>query len=167
PAADTLLIADDSRALALAGIMGGEDSGITLDTADLFLESAFFAPDAIAGRARQYNFGSDASHRFERGVDFELPRRAIERATRLILDLCGGAAGPVVEAVSEAHLPVRAPVALRPQRARRVLGLEIDDNAMAELLERVHLEVRRDGECLSVVPPSCRFDIAIDADLNE
>ncbi|AUN94604.1 phenylalanine--tRNA ligase subunit beta [Pseudazoarcus pumilus] len=167
PAADTLLIADDSRALALAGIMGGEDSGITLDTADLFLESAFFAPDAIAGRARQYNFGSDASHRFERGVDFELPRRTIERATRLILDLCGGAAGPVVEAVSEAHLPVRAPVALRPQRARRVLGLEIDDNAMAELLERVHLEVRRDGECLSVVPPSWRFDIAIEADLIE
>ena len=167
PAADTLLIADDSRALALAGIMGGEDSGITLDTADLFLESAFFAPDAIAGRARQYNFGSDASHRFERGVDFELPRRAIERATRLILDLCGGAAGPVVEAVSEAHLPVRAPVALRPQRARRVLGLEIDDNAMAELLESVHLEVRRDGECLSVVPPSWRFDIAIEADLIE
>ncbi len=167
PAADTLLIADEARALALAGIMGGEESGITLDTTDLFLESAFFAPNAIAGRARQYNFSSDASHRFERGVDFELPRRAIERATRLILDLCGGAAGPVVEAVSETHLPVRAPVALRPQRARRVLGLEIDDNAMAELLERVHLEVRRDGECLSVVPPSWRFDIAIEADLIE
>lgn len=167
PAADTLLIADDSRALALAGIMGGEDSGITLDTTDLFLESAFFAPEAIAGRARQYNFSSDASHRFERGVDFELPRRAIERATRLIVDLCGGCAGPVVEAVSETHLPVRAPVALRPQRARRVLGLDIDDTAMVKLLERVHLQVRRDGECLSVVPPSWRFDIAIEADLIE
>ncbi|MBA4742997.1 MAG: phenylalanine--tRNA ligase subunit beta, partial [Azoarcus sp.] len=167
PAADTLLIADESRALALAGIMGGEESGITLDTTDLFLESAFFAPDAIAGRARQYNFSSDASHRFERGVDFELPRRAIERATRLILDLCGGSVGPVVEAVSEPHLPVRASVALRPQRARRVLGLDIDDAAMAKLLERVHLEVRREGDCLSIIPPSWRFDIAIEADLIE
>ena len=100
PAVDTLLIADESRALALAGIMGGEESGITLDTTEVFLESAFFAPDAIAGRARSYGFSSDASHRFERGVDFELARIAIERATRLILDICGGEAGPVEEAVA-------------------------------------------------------------------
>src|SRR5574343_973503 len=107
PAADTLLIADETRALALAGIMGGEESGITLDTTDLFLESAFFAPDAIAGRARAYGFSSDASYRFERGVDFALAGAAIERATRLILDICGGEAGPVVEALEAARLPRR------------------------------------------------------------
>ncbi|MDX5362671.1 MAG: phenylalanine--tRNA ligase subunit beta [Pseudazoarcus pumilus] len=167
PAADTLLIADEARPLALAGIMGGEESGITLDTTELFLESAFFAPDAIAGRARQYNFSSDASHRFERGVDFELPRRAIERATRLILDLCGGQAGPVQEAVSEAHLPQRQPVTMRLQRARRVLGLDLDDAAMIALLERARLAVQRDGDVLTVVPPSFRFDIEIEADLIE
>jgi len=113
PAADTLLIADEARALALAGIMGGEDTGVTLDSTDVFLESAFFAPDAIAGRARQYGFSSDASHRFERGVDFALAVTAIERATRLILDICGGRPGPVVEAVSASDLPSRTPVRLR------------------------------------------------------
>lgn len=167
PAADTLLIADESRALALAGIMGGEESGVTLDTTDLFLESAFFAPEAVAGRARQYNFTSDASHRFERGVDFELPRHAIERATRLILDLCGGQAGPVVEAVAQADLPQRKPVTMRLERARRVLGLDLDDAAMVALLERAHLAVQRDGDVLTVVPPSYRFDIEIEADLIE
>lgn len=167
PTADTLLIADGARALALGGIMGGEESGITLETTDLFLESAFFAPDAIAGRAREYHFSSDASHRFERGVDFELPRRAMERATRLILDLCGGEAGPVVEAVSENDLPQRPAVTMRPERARRVLGLDLDDATMVALLERAHLTVERDGDTLSVVPPSYRFDIEIEADLIE
>ena len=107
PAADTLLIADEKRALALAGIMGGEDSGITLETTEVFLESAFFAPDAIAGRARSYGFSSDASHRFERGVDPELARTAIERATRLVLEICGGEAGPVIEALAPEALPAR------------------------------------------------------------
>jgi len=167
PAADTLLIADESRALALAGIMGGEDSGITLDTTDVFLESAFFAPDAIAGRARAYGFVSDASHRFERGVDFALADRAIERATRLILDICGGVAGPVEEARSDAHLPPRKPVRLRPARVRRLLGVDIDDAAMIALLEGVHLAVRREGDDLFVVPPSFRFDIEIEEDLVE
>lgn len=167
PAADTLLIADEARPLALAGIMGGEESGITLDTTELFLESAFFAPEAIAGRARLYNFSSDASHRFERGVDFELPRRAIERATRLILDLCGGQAGPVVETVSESDLPQRKPVSMRLARARRVLGLDLDDAAMAALLQRAHLPAVHDGDGLTVIPPSFRFDIEIEADLIE
>ena len=168
PAADTLLIADDSRALALAGIMGGEESGITLDTTDVFLESAFFAPDAIAGRARSYGFVSDASHRFERGVDFALAERALERATRLILDICGGDAGPVEEALSVAHLPARKAVVLRPARVRRLLGVDLDDAAMIALLENVHLAVRRDDdEQLSVVPPSFRFDIEIEEDLVE
>ncbi|NMG45191.1 phenylalanine--tRNA ligase subunit beta [Aromatoleum toluvorans] len=167
PSADTLLIADEARALALAGIMGGEESGITLDTTDVFLESAFFAPDAIAGRARSYGFVSDASHRFERGVDFELASRAIERATQLILEICGGAAGPVVEAVSNEHLPARKAVRLRPARARRLLGIGLDDSAITKLLAGVHLDVRQDGENLLVVPPSFRFDIEIEEDLIE
>ncbi len=167
PAADTLLIADEARALALAGIMGGEDSGVTLETTEVFLESAFFAPDAIAGRARSYGFGSDASHRFERGVDFELAKAAIERATRLVLDICGGEAGPVEEAVAVDALPQRRAVQLRPARARRVLGISIDDEAIRVLLERVHLQVGREGENFLVTPPSWRFDIEIEEDLIE
>ncbi len=167
PAADTLLIADEARALALAGIMGGEESGITLDTTDVFLESAFFAPDAIAGRARSYGFVSDASHRFERGVDFALAGQAIERATRLILDICGGQAGPVEEAVAPEQLPVRKAVALRPARVRKLLGVDLDDAAMTALLAGVHLEVRREGDGYAVVPPSFRFDIEIEEDLVE
>ncbi|WP_332674575.1 phenylalanine--tRNA ligase subunit beta [Aromatoleum sp.] len=167
PAADTLLIADEARALALAGIMGGDESGITLDTVDLFLESAFFAPAAIAGRARSYGFVSDASHRFERGVDFALASQAIERATKLILDICGGAAGPVEEAVAPDHLPLRNAVRLRPARARRLLGIDLDDDAIVQLLESVHLSVRRDGDALLVEPPSFRFDIEIEEDLIE
>jgi phenylalanyl-tRNA synthetase beta chain len=167
PAVDTLLIADEARALALAGIMGGEDSGITLETTEVFLESAFFAPDAIAGRARSYGFGSDASHRFERGVDPELARTAIERATRLVIDICGGEAGPVVEALAPEALPARKPVRLRPARARRILGVTLGDDAMLALLQRVHLDVARDGEDFLVTPPSWRFDIEIEEDLVE
>ncbi|MER2555688.1 MAG: phenylalanine--tRNA ligase subunit beta [Thauera sp.] len=167
PAADTLLIADEARALALAGIMGGEESGITLETSEVFVESAFFAPDAIAGRARSYGFGSDASHRYERGVDPELARSALERVTRLVLDICGGEAGPVLEAVAAEALPARPPVRLRPARARRVLGITLADDAMLGLLERVHLQVARAGEDFVVTPPSWRFDIAIEEDLIE
>ena len=167
PAADTLLIADEQRALALAGIMGGEESGVTLETAEVFLESAFFAPEAIAGRARSYGFSSDASHRFERGVDFDLARRALERATLLILDICGGEAGPVEEAVAPEALPLRRSVLLRTARARRVLGITLDDAAIQSLLERVHLKVERDGENFRVTPPSWRFDIEIEVDLVE
>ncbi len=167
PAADTLLIADDARALALAGIMGGEDSGITLETTEVFLESAFFAPDAIAGRARSYGFGSDASHRFERGVDPELARAAIERATRLVIEICGGEAGPVLEALAAEALPARKPVRLRPARARRILGVTLGDDAMLALLQRVHLVVARDGSDFLVTPPSWRFDIEIEEDLVE
>lgn len=167
PDVGTLLIADEARALALAGIMGGEDSGVTLDTSDVFIESAFFAPDAIAGKARLYGFSSDASHRFERGVDFELARLAIERATRLVLDLCGGQVGPVVEAVSAAHLPRREPVSLRPERLRRVLGVALDDATIIKLLAGIGLQAETKGDVLVVVPPSYRFDIAMEEDLIE
>ncbi|MDR0672949.1 MAG: phenylalanine--tRNA ligase subunit beta [Zoogloeaceae bacterium] len=167
PAPDTLLIADEARALALAGIMGGEESAVTPETTDVFLESAFFAPEAVAGRARAHGFASEASHRFERGVDFQLQRPAIERATQLILDICGGRAGPVEETRSDEDLPRRPEVCLRPARVRRVLGIGLDDDAIRGLLERIHLQVRDLAVELRVTPPAFRFDIEIEEDLIE
>ena len=162
---DVLMIADDAKPLAMAGIMGGEESGITLATSELFLESAFFAPEAIAGRARRYGFASDASHRFERGVDFGGARSAIERATGLILDICGGEAGPVVEAT--ATLPARNPVRLRTARAEQVLGLPLGVARIAGLFAGLGLPFAQQGEEFLVTPPSWRFDIEIEEDLIE
>lgn len=162
---DILMIADDAKPLAMAGIMGGEESGITLETGELFLESAFFAPKAIAGRARRYGFGSDASHRFERGVDFGGTRRAMERATQLILDICGGAAGPVVEA--RAELPARKPVRLRTARACAVIGMKFSPERIAGLFSGLGLPFVREGDDFLVTPPSWRFDIEIEEDLIE
>ncbi len=162
---DVLLISDDKHPVAMAGIMGGEDSGITLDTKEMFLESAYFAPKAIAGRARRYGFVSDASHRFERGVDFGGTRRALERATQLILEICGGQAGPLCEA--EATLPHRAPVRLRPARVARVLGVTFSEEQISDLLTRLDLDFKRDNNDFIVTPPSHRFDIEIEEDLIE
>ncbi|MBN9422759.1 MAG: phenylalanine--tRNA ligase subunit beta [Candidatus Accumulibacter sp.] len=162
---DVLLIADDARPLAMGGIMGGEMSGITLETRELFLESAFFAPKAIAGRARRYGFVSDASHRFERGVDFGGTLRALERATQLVLDICGGQAGPVSEA--QAALPERQPVRLRPARVTKVLGIAFSPERIAELFARLDLGFMRDGDDFIVTPPTYRFDIEIEEDLIE
>ncbi len=163
--ADILMISDDAKPLAMAGIMGGEESGVTLETTALFLESAFFAPKAIAGRARRYGFGSDASHRFERGVDFGGVRRAIERATQLILDICGGQAGPVVEA--RATLPARNPVRLRTARAEKVLGLSLGAERIAGLFSGLALSFEQEGDDFLVTPPSWRFDMEIEEDLIE
>lgn len=163
--ADVLMIADEARPLAMAGIMGGEESGITLDTTELFLESAFFAPKAIAGRARRYGFASDASHRFERGVDFGGTRAAIERATQLILDICGGQAGPVLEA--KAELPARTPVRLRTARAEKVLGLKLGAERIAGLFKGLALTFVQHGDDFLVTPPSWRFDMGIEEDLIE
>ena len=162
---DVLLIADDKRPLAMAGIMGGENSGITLETCEMFLESAFFAPKAIAGRARRYGFGSDASHRFERGVDFGATRRALERASQLILEICGGQAGPLCEARST--LPERQAVRLRPSRVTRVLGVSFTPEQIGALFARLDLRFKRDGDDVIVTPPSYRFDIEIEEDLIE
>lgn len=162
---DVLLIADDKRPLAMAGIMGGENSGITLETREMFLESAFFAPKAIAGRARRYGFGSDASHRFERGVDFGATRRALERASQLILEICGGQAGPLCEARST--LPERQAVRLRPARVARVLGVSFTPEQIGALFALLDLEFKRDGDDFIVTPPSYRFDIEIEEDLIE
>jgi phenylalanyl-tRNA synthetase beta chain len=167
PSADTALIADDEKPLAMAGVMGGEHSGISDATRDLFLESAFFPPLAIAGKARALGFSSDASHRYERGVDFELQRRAIERATQLILENCGGQAGPVVEAVAPEHLPQRRPVTLRSARAARVLGIALPEERIEAMLKSLGLQVERVAEGFRVTPPSFRFDIEIEEDLIE
>ncbi|MBU1237931.1 MAG: phenylalanine--tRNA ligase subunit beta [Gammaproteobacteria bacterium] len=167
PSADTALIADEARALAMAGIMGGEESGITDATTDLFLESAFFTPTAIAGKARTFGFSSDASHRYERGVDFELQRRAIERATRLIVTICGGRPGPVVEAVSPGHLPAREPVRLRTSRAAKVLGIDLSADQIGKLLQGLATASERQGDDFVVTPPSYRFDMEIEEDLIE
>ena len=170
PERDTALIADETggaRALALAGIMGGEDSGIGGTTRDLFLESAFFSPEAIAGRARALGFSSDASYRYERGVDFNLQRQAIERATQLVLEICGGKPGPVMESVSEQHLPKRAEVKLRSARAVRVIGCDFSPDKIGQILEGLGFPLRREADDFYVTPPSYRFDIAIEEDLIE
>lgn len=162
---DVLVIADERQILAMGGIMGGGQSGIHSATREIFLESAFFVPNAIAGRARRYGFTSDASHRFERGVDFRGARRALERATRLVQDICGGLAGPVSEAV--ASLPQRSPVGLRPSRVARVLGVSLSEEQIGEIFSRLKLPYAWDGQRFTVTPPSYRFDLEIEEDLIE
>lgn len=163
----TLVIADHRKALALAGIMGGIDSGISDTTRDLFLESAFFAPQAIAGRARRHGLHTDASHRYERGVDPQLQRRAMERATALLLEIVGGQPGPVIEVVAEAHLPLRQPITLRAARIERMLGVEIPTDDIVDILVRLGMQVEPAGSDWRVTAPSFRFDIANEADLIE
>lgn len=160
-----LVIADDRKPLALAGIMGGEPSGVTVATRDVILESAFFTPDIVAGKTRELGFGSDSAYRFERGVDFAAVGAAMERATRLIIEICGGQAGPVTE-VSGA-LPVRNPVRLRLSRAERVLGFGVDAATALSILERLGCQPSLSGDTVLAVPPSYRFDIAIEEDLIE
>lgn len=171
--ADTLVIADHTRALAIAGVMGGEHSGVNTEkTRDLFLESAFFEPISVAGKARSYGLHTDASHRYERGVDSQLAREAIERATQLLLDIVGGEAGPVVEAVSEQHLPQVAPVTLRAERITQMLGMEMDPVQVEQLLNALELTTTKSGGSEGVAQwtvnvPSHRFDISLEVDLIE
>ncbi len=164
-AGDALTIADDSGALALAGIMGGVATAVSPATSAIFLEAAHFHPDAIAGRARRYGLSTDSSHRFERGVDPELPRRALERASRLILDICGGAGGPVVEVGP--GVPARAPITFRPARVRRLLGFDLADTVIRTLLLRLDLKVVGEAEVWQVSVPSHRFDLNAEVDLIE
>jgi len=164
----SLVIADHNGPVALAGVMGGNDSAVEDGTVDLFLESAFFDPDAIAGKARSYGLHTDSSHRFERGVDPELPRRAMERATQLLQQIVGGDVAAVVEVVNEQQLPTRLPVPLRASRIERLLGVSFAEDDVSEILTRLGMNVSqpRPGEWLAVAP-SFRFDIAIEADLIE
>ncbi|WP_342242895.1 phenylalanine--tRNA ligase subunit beta [Pseudomonas sp. OTU5201] len=165
---DTLVIADHNRALAIAGVMGGEHSGVSNKTCDLFLESAFFDTIAVAGKARSYGLHTDSSHRFERGVDFQLAREAMERATGLLLEIVGGEAGPIIEAASQEHLPNVAPVALRADRITQMLGMEMDAAEIERLLTALDLKITAEGAGQwRVDVPSHRFDISLEVDLIE
>ncbi|MGQ4275763.1 phenylalanine--tRNA ligase subunit beta [Pseudidiomarina sp. E22-M8] len=164
---DVLVIADGNKALAMAGVFGGEGSGVTAASKNIFLESAFFAPQAIAGRARRFGLHTDASHRYERGVDPELQRTAMERATQLIIEICGGEAGPVVEAKEDRYLPQPQNVQLRKARLANVLGIHIADDEVTEILERLGFTVSADADGWQVSVPTFRFDIAIEEDLIE
>lgn len=164
---DTLLIADNNGPLAMAGVMGGLDSSVTTSTTSLFLEAAFFAPEAIAGKARSYGLHTDSSHRFERGVDPALAKLAIERATVLLLDIVGGEAGAVIEKSSETALPKPASIHLRESRIERVLGIKLDEAQVHEQLSRLGLKLNRVSDGWDVTVPSFRFDLAIEVDLIE
>ena len=163
--ASVLCIADGSGPIGLAGIMGGDSTKAELETTNIFLESAFFFPAAIAGRSRRYNFSSDASHRFERGVDFDNNIAGIERATQLVLEICGGEPGPTVDLVS--RLPERKPVAMRIDRARKIIGVPVSADEMADIFTRLSLPFTRSDDAFTVTPPSYRFDIEIEEDLIE
>jgi phenylalanyl-tRNA synthetase beta chain len=163
---DMLVIADLEKPLALAGIMGGDESGVRDGTTDLFLESAFFSPETISGKSFRLGFSSDSAHRFERGVDFAATRTALERATRLVLEICGGSAGAVSEALGS--LPPRRPINLRLQRVRQVLGVDFDEVRVAELLRRLQFDFLSTGNGVFLItPPTYRFDLGIEEDLIE
>jgi len=162
---DTLVIADGRGPVAMAGIMGGAATAVSETTRDLLLESAFFAPPAIAGRARRYGLHTDSSHRFERGVDPTLQRRAIERATGLLCAIAGGQPGPVVETLSEADLPQPASLPLRRQRIQQVLGIAPDDAQVADILSRLGMRLEPSADGWQVTAPSQRFDIQREVDL--
>jgi phenylalanyl-tRNA synthetase beta chain len=164
---DTLVIADHGGPRAVAGIMGGEDSGVSAATRDVFFEVAFFAPLAIAGRARRLGLHTDASQRFERGVDPAQQRRAIERATALLLEIAGGVAGPVIERAADRHLPQPPAVTLRRARLAALLGHSIPDAEIERILSGLGMTLTRAAAGWEAVPPSHRFDIAIEVDLIE
>lgn len=161
------VIIDADRAIAIAGVMGGLDTSVGADTTRVFLESAHFAPESIIGRARKLGLHTDASHRFERGVDPALPALALERASALILDILGGRAGPVVHAESPQHIAVATPVLLRRQRLARVLGIAVDDARVQQILLALGMQVTAVADGWQVTAPSRRFDIAIEEDLIE
>jgi len=166
---DTLVIADHQKALAMAGIMGGEGSGINTETRHLFLEAAFFAPELMAGRARHYGLHTDASHRYERGVDPELAYQAVERATQLFLECVGGEAGPVVDVTSAADLPQREPVTLKAASIQRMLGIDLAADQVTRIFEGLGFAVEADADSgrWLCTAPSWRFDMGREADLLE
>ncbi|MCP4468032.1 MAG: phenylalanine--tRNA ligase subunit beta [Halieaceae bacterium] len=165
--ADTLVIADESGPLAMAGIMGGQSSAVSAETRDLFLESAFFAPQLLAGKPRSYGLHTDSSHRFERGVDFTLQRTAMERATQLLIDIVGGQAGPVIEMVEDSDLPPRPDVTLRAARIEKVLGFDMAGAEVERILAGLGLGVTATNDGWLCAIPSWRFDISLEVDLLE
>ena len=162
---DMLVIADANGVLALAGIMGGAGSAVSPDTTSVWLESAFFHPDYIAGRARRVGLSTDASYRFERGVDFAATRAALARAVQLITTICGGSAGRVIEVANA--LPARSPIVLRMARANKVLGISLTHAQVTQYLQRLQFAFTHAGDVYTVTPPSYRFDLNIEVDLIE
>lgn len=163
---ETLLIADSEKAVAIAGIMGGLATSVTAATKDVFLECAFFSPLAIAGKARAYGMHTDASHRYERGVDFQLQRQAMERATQLLLEIVGGEAGPITEAIG--NLPPTQQVELRFESVPNILGVDIETDEIVDILTRLGFSiVEKSAEALLIEVPSFRFDVSIEVDLIE
>ena len=162
-----LVIADRSKPIGMAGVMGGDHSGIGDDTVDVLIEVAWFDPNVIAGRGRRFGLVTDASQRFERGVDPTLQERALERATRLLCDCAGGVPGPARLAELQDELPARPVVRLRPERARTVIGARIEDAAMRQILTGLGMEVQAGPDAWQVTAPSWRFDVAIEEDLVE
>ena len=162
---DDLVIADASGPIALAGVMGGEPTSVTEQTNQIFLESAFFTPEVMAGKARRLGLSTDSSYRFERGVDYGNSKQALERATGLILTICGGQAGPVVEVVKD--LPERQPVVLRYARVRRVLGIDVTKDEIGTILSQLGFLFQEQSDSFIVQAPTYRFDIACEADLIE
>ena len=165
---DVMVIADDEKALAIAGIMGGLSSSVTDETTEIFLESAFFDPIAIAGRARRFGLHTDASQRYERGVDFELPLTAMHRASQLIRELAGGEFGPIIMAEKPELLPKREAIELNQAQVDQLLGYKVESDFITDALTRLgcNVTVKAGGEW-SVVPPSHRYDMAIYQDLIE
>ena len=164
---DTLVIADDSGAIGLAGIMGGLSTAVSDETTDVFFEAAFWPQAFMAGRARSYGMHTDASLRFERGVDFAGQARAVERASQLLLEISGGEAGPLVHQLADAHLPRREPITLRRSRVSMLLGLDVPDDVVNGVLTRLGLAVDAIKDGWKVIAPSYRFDITSEVDLIE
>jgi phenylalanyl-tRNA synthetase beta chain len=159
------VISDQQQVESLAGIMGGDSTAVSLDTANIYLEAAFWWPDSIRGRSSKYKFSTDAGHRFERGVDYSTTVEHIERITRLIIDICGGEAGPVDD--QTVNIPERAIVKMRVSRANRIIGVTIGAEEIAQIFTRLGLQFTHEGDTFSVTPPPYRFDIEIEEDLIE
>lgn len=164
---DMLLICDRERPLAIGGIIGGLDSAVSDATTDILLESAWFNPATIVGRGRRLGLATESAHRFERGVDPDLQRQAIERATELVMAIAGGRPGPVLEAFDREHLPGPREVKVRPERVNRLLGTDLSDAEIGSTLGRLGMSVQPEGSAFRVIPPSARRDIEIEVDLIE
>ncbi len=165
---DTLIITDDNQPLAIAGVMGGMGSSTQSDSVDILLESAFFEPVSIAGKARNYGLHTESSLRFERGVDFNITEVAMDRATQLIIDICGGQASDVSACVDENALPVLEPITITQDKIQKVLGFELDSNWIEEKFVNLDFNItEKSNDSWTIIPPSFRFDIRISADLIE
>ncbi len=165
--ADTLVIADEKKALALAGIMGGEDSAVSDTTKNIYLESAYFTPEKIMGKARSYGLHTDSSHRFERGVSPDLQRKAIERATQLIIEICGGKVGPISDISTNDSLQQRNAITFKRDQIKRHLGIEVDDARVEDIMTRLGCTLEATDNGWNITPPIFRFDLATQEDVVE